>query len=362
MSGSVSFSFDPRFPFKDVAALGQTLQTSGHLVPGFIPPSVGYLDIAALRYAQDLDGWNLVVMADRNFISRMAQACRLDADTPPDEAQLWAVRLMAFCKAMDLDIDPSISFHELAHMQGEVAALNELAWFRAADRGGDAQAWIDFSFGRTSSLTVAGPAPRETADLARPLRRWRRNYLAALKIANLELEILEPTARFERLIDWMYEDFQLCGPAAVFAAVYFSGGRPPKMMKGLRGHDRAKAIAGVRNAAWDITYLSHFVDAVRDSEARQTRTILATRDDALAAIAPLVLLGPEPNEGWPSLGQALEQWWPATDAKRNADRLMACARKVQLEGPRPLPHGAAGIGTMTTELEARILAWPPPKG
>ncbi len=134
------------------------------------------------------------------------------------------------------------------------------------------------------------------------------------------------------------------------------------MMKGLRGHDRAKAIAGVRNAAWDITYLSHFVDAVRDSEARQTRTILATRDDALAAIAPLVLLGPEPNEGWPSLGQALEQWWPATDAKRNADRLMACARKVQLEGPRPLPHGAAGIGTMTTELEARILAWPPPKG
>lgn len=68
MPGSVSFSFDPRFPFKDVAALGQTLQTSGHLVPGFIPPSTGYLDIAALRYGQDLEGWNFVVMADRNFI------------------------------------------------------------------------------------------------------------------------------------------------------------------------------------------------------------------------------------------------------------------------------------------------------
>ncbi len=359
MSGSVSFSFDPRFPFKDVAALGQTLQTSGHLVPGFIPPSIGYLDIAALRYAQDLEGWILVVMADRNFISRMAQACRLDAGTPPDEAQLWAVRLMAFCKAMDLDIDPTISFHELAHMQGEAAALDELAWFRAADRSGDAQTWLDFAFGRTSSLTVAEPAPRETANLARPLRRWSRNYLAALKIASLELDDLKPAARFERLIDWMYEDFQFCGPAAIFAAVYFSGRRPPRMMKGLRGNDRAKALAGVRNAAWDITYLSFFADAVRDSEARQVRTILATRDDALAAIAPLVLLGPEPEEDRPSLGEALQQWWSAVDARRNADRLMTCARKVQAEGPRPLPHGAASIETMTTELEAHILAGRP---
>ena len=358
MSGSVSFSFDPRFPFKEVVALSQALQISGHLVPGFIPPSVGYLDIAALRYAQDLEGWNLVVMADRNFISRMAQVCRLEADTPPDAAQLWAVRLMAFCKAMNLDIDPSISFHELSHNQGEAAALDELAWFRAADRGGDAQTWIDFAFGHRASLMVSGAAPRETADLARPLRRWRRNYLAALKIAALDLDDLRPEARFERLIDWMYEDFQLCGPAALFAAVYFSGRRPPRMIKGLRGTQRAKAIAGVRNAAWDITYLSHFVHAVQNSETRRVRTLLATRDDALAAIAPLTLLGPEPDQDWPSLGQALERWWPATEAKRNADRLMACVRKVQAEGLSPLPHGVASIATMTTELEARILAWP----
>jgi len=157
----------------------------------------------------------------------------------------------------------------------------------------------------------------------------------------------------------MYEDFQFCGPAAIFAAVYFSGRRPPRMMKGLRGNDRAKALAGVRNAAWDITYLSYFADAVQDSEARQVRTILATRDDALAAIAPLVLLGREPEEDRPSLGQAFEQWWPAADAGRNADRLMTCVRMVQAEGPRPLPHGAASIETMTTELEAHILAGRP---
>ncbi|MEH6678177.1 hypothetical protein [Phenylobacterium sp.] len=362
MSGSVTFTFDPRFPFSDVAALGRKLQTSGHLVPGFTPPSVGYLDIAAIRCAHDLEGWNLVVMADRNFISRLAQACRLGAGTEPDDAQLSAVRLMAFCKAMDLDIDPSISFHELAQVQGKTAALDELAWFRAADRGGDAQAWIDFAFGRTSALTVAGPAPRETADLARPLRRWRRNYVAALKIAGLELDDLKPAARFERLIDWMYEDFQLCGPAALFAAVYFSGRRPSKMMKGLRGNDRTKALAGVRNAAWDITYLSYFADAVQASEARHVRTILATRDDALAAIAPLVLLGPEPEDYRPSLGQALKQWWPAADAIRSADRLMTCAWRVQAEGPRPLPQGASSIEDMTTEMEARLLAWRPATG
>ena len=355
MSGSVSFSFDPAFPFKDVAALGQTLQTSGHLIPGFIPPSVGYLDIAALRYAQDLEGWNLVVMADRNFISRMAHACRLDVDTPPDEAQLWAVRLMAFCKAMDIDLDPSISFHELALSQGEPAALDELAWFRAADRGGAALEWIDFSLGRRTSLTVSAPEPRETHNLARPLRRWRRNYVVALKIATLELERLTPAVRFERLIDWMYDDFQVCGPAAVFAAVYFSGRRPSKMMKGLRGVDRAKAVAGVSNAAWDITYLSHFTEAVRDSEARRTRTILATRDDALAMVAPLTLLGPEPDEDRPSLGQALEQWWPKGEARRHAERLMVCVERVQAEGPRPLPHGATSIDAMIAELERRIL-------
>ena len=335
-------------------------QASGHLVPGFIPPSVGYLDVAALRYGQDLEGWNFVVMADRNFISRMAQACRLDTDTPPDEAQLWAVRLMAFCQAMDLDLDPSTSFHELAQVQGEAAALDELAWFRAADRSADALAWIDVALGRATSVSVPTPATRETHDLAKPLRRWRRNYLATLKIASLELEPLSPAARYERLLDWMYDDFQLCGPAALFAAVYFSGRRPPRMMKGLAGRDRQRAIAGVRNAAWDITYLSQFTEAVRDSEARRTRTILATRDDALAIVAPLTLLGPEPEDDWPSLGQALNRWWPKDIALRHAERLMACVEKVRTEGPRPLPLGADSINIMTSKLERRILAWRPP--
>lgn len=87
---------------------------------------------------------------------------------------------------MGLDFDPSVAFHELAHSEGNEAANRELASFRAADQA-QALAWVSVARGRSQALKASEPVEPTDHDLASPLNRWQRNYVAALKIAELEL-------------------------------------------------------------------------------------------------------------------------------------------------------------------------------
>jgi hypothetical protein len=209
---------DPEFPLEDVEAIGARLMALGALVPGYIPPDVGMLSIAALRFAQDIDQTETRLLPDRNLVSRMARLVRDGAQQPLAGPNAIAADLMAFAQAMNLQIEPSIAFHELAHRDGNAVALEELSWFRAADHG-QALAWIDLAQGRIDRLPIATPEPAVERDLAYPLRRWRRNYVVALRIAELELADMTPLKRALTLFQWMVDDYFMAGPAAIFATM-----------------------------------------------------------------------------------------------------------------------------------------------
>jgi hypothetical protein len=87
------------------------------------------------------------------------------------------------------------------------------------------------------------------------------------------------------LLDWMVDDFFLAGPAAFFASMYFSPLTERKrLIKQLRSEDRERAIAGVKNAAWNMTYLSNFAQRIREAGEGPYRFFFATADRGLAAI------------------------------------------------------------------------------
>lgn len=324
--------FDPGFPLQDVVALGVELMASGILAPGFIPPAAGLLTLEAIVYAKEQQGYDTVVLADRNLVSRMARVARDGHADLKDRASRSALALMAYCQAMNIDIEPSIAFHELGGAAGNLAAREELAWFRAADRAA-ALDWVALAAGRISRVTLGAPAPLTDLDFERPIARWRRNYVAALKAAMLELTpTLNPIDRMIALIDWMDADFILAGPAALYAAMYFG----PKaaragLFKQLKSPNREAAILGVRNAAWDMTHLSDFVRRVGEAEAQNRRYIFASADDGLTQIASRLFLGPEAADGWPSLEESLYDWWSKRDAGRLADAVFARFDPARLE-------------------------------
>lgn len=348
------YQFPPHFPLEDTMVIGERLEASGALVPGFIPPPVGLLDVRGLLYCQKVDRRTLLVLPDRNLASRMAQVARYGAPAVDNTVSRVAVDLMAFCQAMDINFEPSIAFHELATLKGNDEAHEELAWFRAADRGA-AQEWIDLAAGRRTKVNLGKPGAGQTSDLALPLRRWRRNYIVALKIAELELSPSPPISKALNLFKWMWDDFMVAGSAAVFAAVYFApNGKRKRLLKHLRSPERSRAIEGVKNAAWDFTHLSEFVARLRQADEKRERVIFATADQGLARIAPMTMASPWPSDEQVTLRSLIEGW-----NDKDADALVEGMRPLFDIGRerRPEPSGAGTIDDMILEGEQRLLGW-----
>jgi hypothetical protein len=348
----------PDFPLDDVEQIGARLTSLDCLVPGFVPPSIGLLDVRALTYAEHVERLETVLLADRNLASRMAQLASEGTPRRWDAPTEVAINLMAFAQAMNLDIEPGLAFRELAHREGNHAAQGELSWFRAADRGA-ALKWIDVAMRRATTVDLGPVAPLEPHDMAEPLVRWTRNYIATLKTVQLALQGGKTLNSVMALLDWMIDDFILAGPAFMYAARYFgSRAASGKMFKSLRALDREKAIQGARNAAWDVTYLSEFgrLSTLRDSTNRQF--IFATADRALWEIASTLFCGPAASEDFPALVEKLEQWWPANDARRIRNRYFECVDLVEAGRNRGADLPGDPISDMIKTGEAWLRAWP----
>lgn len=350
--------FEEGFPRADVEALGAELIAAGILAPGFIPPLAGLLRLEAIVYAKDQQGYDTVVLPDRNLVSRMARVARDGHAELGDKTTRSAVALMAYCQAMQVLLEPSIAFHELGFVCGNDIAREELSWFRAADRGA-AGDWVALAAGQKPRVDLGEPAALSALDFEKPILRWRRNYVVALKAAELELApAAAPLDRALALLDWMDKDFLLAGPAALFASMYYG----PKaaragLFKQLRSVDRKAAIAGAKNAAWDMTHLSDFVLRVTEAEEAHRRYIFASGDLSLVRVASCLFLGPEPAEGWPSLEEGLREWWPDKDARRLAEAVFTRFDMERFKN-RPMPNPPSGsVDALIANGEAALMTW-----
>lgn len=311
----------PDFPYMELRALGAMLEADGVFVPGYQPPPVGLYHPDAFIFDAQFEEIQTILLPDRNIASRMA---KIVTGAPMDMNLRKIAAIKAFCHFLDVQIEPSIAFHELAHTQGNDVANLELARFRDADNA-DPYPWLDLAFGDMDALDPLEPQHSpECHDLAFPLRRWRRNYIAALKIAELELSGCSNLDRVLGLLSWMRNDFIIAGPAALLACVYFAPNSPPRkgLFKQLRSPNRLRAIDGVRNAAWDLTHLSEMVKKVNEASGSQTRLLFASFDEGLRILAGLVFT--VSTEDFPEklLVEALIPWWRRAHAERIATSLV----------------------------------------
>lgn len=356
---SVLIQLPTDFPLDDLVQIASTLERGDVLVPGYIPPDVGLYDIRGHLIRRELDRKELVLLPDRNVVSRLAKAT---TGVAADAQTRTAAAILAFAQCLDILIEPSIAFHEVAPMQGNGAACVELARFRLADNS-HPQAWIDLALGRLDGLSAMSvpTAPEDALDLARPLHRWRRNYIAILKVAILELENGTPLERMRALLDWMYEDFILAGPAAIFAAHYFSPSFPRRrLLKGLRSADRTRALAGIANAAWDVTHLSDFTQRVNDSGNDRRLYVFASLDEGLRRIAKTLFNTTKDGEQVDHLISSLRPWWPNGHAEIIAKSLLDYMGRgrdpMWYERQRSSPRA---IDDFISKGEANIRAWSP---
>lgn len=346
------------FPYAAVLEVAAMLEEGQLLVPGYIPPAAGIYNPASYIFEERLSGTEFLILPDRNLASRMA---RIAMGESIDSERRLAAALMAFAQCLNLNFEPSVAFHELAHRHGNAIAHEELRWFRSADAARP-QDWIDIALARRDRLSPPSDAPAVVErDLALPLRRWNRNYVLALKVAELELDAAPAKQKILRLLDWMYSDFIVAGPAFLFATLYLAPSAPRKrMLKQLRSPDRARAVDGVRNAAWDITHMSDFVRRVQEEGSDCKRFILATADKGLSRSASALFHYADERDGPGTLAARLSAWWRARDAQTIADVFLAYVDR--LNDPTRQSKSDATLGYVERLIhtgEQRLFEWHP---
>jgi hypothetical protein len=110
------------------------------------------------------------------------------------------------------------------------------------------------------------------------------------------------------------------------------------MIKQLRAPHRERALVGVRNAAWDITYLSEFVRKVNASTTAgggSRRYILASMDRRLRSVATTLLAAPDTVADRAEAVEVFAKWWHREDAETIVTALVAsietASRRMTME-------------------------------
>ena len=348
----------PDFPYMELRALGEMLEAEGVFIPGYQPPPVGLCHPDAFIFEAQFDNIQTILLPDRNIVSRMA---KIVTGAPMDETLRKIAAIKAFCHFLDIQIEPSIAFHELAQLQGNDAANRELVRFREADNA-DPYPWLGLAFGDLNALDPMEPQHSpEAHDLAFPLRRWRRNYIAALKIAELELSGRPNLDRMLALLSWMRDDFIIAGPAALLASIYFAPNSPPRkrLFKQLFSPDRLRAVDGVRNTTWDLTHLSEMIGKVNEANDSQIRLLFASFDKGLRTLAGLLFHVSAEELSEALLVEAFVPWWTCAQAEQIAKSLIKLLADLNDKNRKQRQaNSPVSINEMILRGEQRVLSAP----
>ena len=346
------------FPYMELRALGEMLEAEDVFVLGYQPPPVGLCHPDAFIFEAQFENIQTILLPDRNIVSRMA---KIVAGAPMDETLRKIAAIKAFCHFLDIQMEPAIAFHELAQLQGNDAANLELARFRDAENA-DPYPWLDLAFGDLDALDPMKPQrPPEAHDLAFPLRRWRRNYIAALKIAELELSGRPNLDRMLALLSWMRDDFIIAGPAALLACIYFAPNSPPRkrLFKQLFSSNRLRAVDGVRNTAWDLTHLSEMIRKVNEANDSQIRLLFASFDKGLRNLAGLLFRVSAEELSETLLVDAFVPWWSRAQAEQIAKSLIRLLAGLDDKSRKQRQaNSPVSIDEMIQRGEQRILSAP----
>jgi hypothetical protein len=307
------------FPYFELRQIGEMLEAERVFVPSYLPPKIGLCHPDAFIFEAHFESIKTILLPDRNIASRMAQ---IAAGFAMDSTLRKVAAIKAFCHFLDIQLEPSVAFHELAHAQGNAKANEELARFRDADNA-DPDPWLDLAFGDLSFLDPLKQCHEpDSLDFAFPLRRWRRNYIIALKIAELELAGGPNFNRVLKLFSWMRDDFVVGGPAALMACIYFAPNSPPRkgLLKNLRSSERSRALEGIKNAAWDLTHLSDLTRRVNEAD-ESVRLVFASFDEGLRNLSRLLFQSSLDGALPDRLAASLRAWWPHGQASAIAEAM-----------------------------------------
>ncbi len=243
-------------------------------------------------YHNDIDFKQKVywLMADRNLVTRWISLYR--GKEVIHENDRLASAILSFAQLAKIDIDSGLAIQEAA--KDNVKSNNELLDFYNANEV-HPNYWSDVALGIEDKLPQKETINKRhtfitSFSFTNENERWQKIYILVLKIAELEFEKNSYIEKIKKLIKWMHKDYFINGTAVVLAINYFAPNSDRRgLLKKLRSPDRQKALEGIRNAAWDLTYLSEWSLKILEQDSKNEIWLFASLDKKLRDFARTIL-------------------------------------------------------------------------
>jgi hypothetical protein len=342
----------------DLAAVQHLLRSAGVFCTPFDHTNVDAYSMATYRRESELLGTKSYLLLDRNMFSRVV---RLASGEPCDESMRIPAAVMAFAHCANLQIEPNIALYEYGAHGGTDVTIEELAIFRAADNV-HLSHYTDVALGRSENLRPVTPREIDREELSNVLSRklndWRFEYTALLKLAIIaSTSTSTPSMQFKEFLDWMYQEYFFSRGALSFASLYLSPKREKKMLKRLWSRNRSIALAGIRNAAWDLTLIRFWTRKVDQQDDENELWILCSSDGGVRKIARRIMAGDADPQA--VLLTQLEDDWGSRSGQQLGDlyfRYVADAGEESRAANRGISRAEADA--LITRLEGELLSLP----
>ena len=279
---------------------------------------------------------SLWALLDNNILTRacaLAEGQSAVRPDPNDSSYRIVAAIMCFFILGGFDLEPSIAIYEKSARSDHQTALDALGSFRIADHV-HPQAYSDLALGRTDSLPPAvierarelssTPRPQQIeTDFTRTIKPWQVQYLALLNAALLQATHRDPQTAALAFLAWMENESFSSITSSLFVLAFLSPKPPAKMIKGLSKPDPDKALAGIRNAAWDLTYVSAWGRRARRAAPREL-SFLCSNDKIVKTLARPIFVTND-QDADEELTLFLLKYWP----KNKATKLLAAINDHQ---------------------------------
>jgi|GEM_PF-3571361 len=288
---------------EDVPALEELLRREHPFVSVAIDCATPY-SLAGYVEHDAAGGPRIHALLDRNLTSRVAElasGCAIDHSAESSKSDRVAAACMAFLAAAKVALEPNISLYEFASTAGDARAFKDLRSLRLA-QAIQPQAYLNVALQRASEIhpeaiqdasgrTVIDAETEPFVNFLNPLRHFRCHRALVTKIALLDRTGMNGPEKYRQLLRWSSNAGFFDGTALAFGAIFFGTHRAGKMLKSVRSDSFDRCVAGIKNASWDLTYISHWISRAREDGERAMWTF-CTYDWVCASVARSTV-GPE---------------------------------------------------------------------
>ncbi len=323
------------------------------------------------RYMLRQEGLNLNVLIDNNIFTRvvdLAKGNKIPTEEKKAEVYRFCCAVMCFFILGRFNIEPNIALYEKASKNSHSQAIEDLYYFRVADHI-HPMGYARLALGLTNEFSnkeiqsakkiIDGNfRDTEESSYGKLLDDWKLKYLHLLKVTALSKDTLEDTENARIFLEWITHDCSTSPGSIIFALLFFSPKRSslPTMIKKINNGNPDTLIKGIKNAAWDLTYITKY-RKLSKNQLEQTIWFFCSNDKLLKIIARTLHLK-EGEKIETAMHSLINYYWGNKKGNKVYKYYNAMEMAISLDEQARIIHNRKigfQIDQMISELESEIL-------